>query len=119
MDVTPEEAARTLIGRAAKRMAEVAARRDALRARLGDVAECLRERHGAERVVLFGSLAWGGFHARSDVDLAVEGVDGPELDRAAADVERLLPGVVVELFALEDLPASFRRRILDRGEALP
>jgi predicted nucleotidyltransferase len=35
----------------------------------------LRERFGARRVVLFGSLAGQGlWHARSDVDLAVEGL---------------------------------------------
>ena len=29
-------------------------------------------RYGAQRVMVFGSLAWGGFHAQSDVDLAVD-----------------------------------------------
>lgn len=44
-------------------------------------------RHGARRVVLFGSLARGRFGLDSDVDLAVDGVADPF--GAADELERL------------------------------
>ena len=41
----------------------------------------LAQRHGARRLVIFGSRARGDFHAQSDVDLAVYGM--PEAERGA------------------------------------
>jgi predicted nucleotidyltransferase len=41
----------------------------------GQAANLLRERFGATRVVLFGSLARGDFSLWSDVDIAVWGTD--------------------------------------------
>lgn len=42
---------------------------------LPTAARCLREGYGATRVVLFGSLATGGHHVGSDLDLAASGGD--------------------------------------------
>lgn len=39
------------------------------------LAACLRERYGATRIILFGSLAQGRFHEDSDIDLAVAGIE--------------------------------------------
>jgi predicted nucleotidyltransferase len=118
MSATPEIAARTLLARAEAEHAALAARVDELRSRLPDVARLLRERFGARRVVLFGSLAWGGFHAGSDVDIAVEGLG----ERALADAmtaASAAAGCTVELFDLDRMPEGFRRRVLEQGEALP
>jgi predicted nucleotidyltransferase len=41
------------------------------RARLKAVADCLRERYGAQRVILFGSAARGDASEHSDNDLLV------------------------------------------------
>lgn len=41
----------------------------------------LARKHGARRLVLFGSRARGDFHQRSDIDLAVYGM--PEKNRSA------------------------------------
>lgn len=65
---------------------------------------------------LIGSLAWGGFGERSDVDLVLRHVDAAHarvIERsvaAAADAE-------VELLQLEDLPVNFRARVLAEGIA--
>lgn len=49
----------------------------------------LAKRHGAKRLVLFGSRARGDYHERSDIDLAIYGM--PESSRGAfwLDVEEL------------------------------
>lgn len=118
MIVTPEDSARALTERARRAALELSARRDALRHSAGRAAELLRTRFGATRVILFGSLAWGGFHAGSDVDLAAEGIPAEGAGRAEAEVARML-GHPVELFRLEELPESFRLRVLTEGEVLP
>ncbi len=90
---------------------------DLLRTRLPAVATLLRKRYGATRVVLFGSLAWGEAHATSDADLAISGVGAADAGVATADAEALL-GRTVELFLLEELPASLRARVLTDGQEL-
>lgn len=48
-----------------------------------DAAQVLRERFGAQRVRIFGStLHPESFHARSDIDLAVEGIDPLQILKA-------------------------------------
>jgi predicted nucleotidyltransferase len=74
----------------------------------------LRERFGARRVVLFGSLAGQGpWHARSDVDLAVEGLTPTVFfDAYSACRDLLPPGAELDLIALERVSAEMRARIL-------
>ncbi|MBI4701552.1 MAG: nucleotidyltransferase domain-containing protein [Deltaproteobacteria bacterium] len=118
MVVTPEGAARALVARAAGEQAALAARAANVRRRLPDVVRLLRQRFGAGRVILFGSLAWGGFHARSDTDLAVEGLPLAELGDAMAAASAAA-GAVVEVFDLASLPPAFRQRVISEGEDLP
>ncbi|MCA9519216.1 MAG: nucleotidyltransferase domain-containing protein [Myxococcales bacterium] len=66
---------------------------------------------------LFGSLAWGGAHERSDLDVAVEGVPPAELDRAHAELWELL-GEPVDLVPIESAAASLAQQIRERGEVL-
>ena len=113
----PAQAAEALLARARQRQAEGETRRAELRARLPALAQLLRSSYGARDVFLFGSLAWGGFHARSDVDVAVSGID-PERRRDAEVAACGVMSATVELFRLESLPVAFRDRILREGEAI-
>lgn len=98
------------------RAREVRARREALERETRErVVATLRE-HLPPGVTawLIGSLAWGGFGERSDVDVVVAGL-------SAADATRLEPllvrvaGVPVDLLHLETLPESFRARVVSEG----
>jgi predicted nucleotidyltransferase len=69
------------------------------------------------RAWLIGSLVWGGFAERSDVDLVLDGVDGP----GATQIESVLAnatGLPVDVLHLERLPDSFQRRVLEEGIAI-
>lgn len=59
---------------------------------------------GARKVYLFGSLLEQDLvHDRSDIDLAVEGLEGKLYFKALRDVSRLLPaGVQLDLVLLEE-----------------
>jgi predicted nucleotidyltransferase len=118
MTITPESAARALVARASGEQAAFAVEVESLRQRLPSVSKLLRRQYGARRVVLFGSLAWGGFHEGSDVDIAVEGVSDSDAGVAMADASTAAQRLV-EIFRLEDLPASFRQRVLRDGLSLP
>lgn len=66
------------------------------------------------RAWLIGSLAWGGFGERSDVDLVIQGVDAGRL----VDIERAVAraaGAEVDVLDLSGLPADFRARVLAEG----
>lgn len=105
-----------MVERVKREQAALESERAVLRARLPVLASLLR-RHGAIDVLLFGSLAWGGFRSDSDVDVAVSGLDYVTSLDAMAAAGRLLDRPV-EVFRLEDLPESFRERILRDGERL-
>jgi predicted nucleotidyltransferase len=79
------------------------------------LARILRERWGASRVYLHGSLARGASHARSDIDLAVEGLPPARLLDAAMDLEDAAAPFVVDLLPIERLPRSWRERIKRAG----
>ena len=113
--ITPEQAAAAFVERATRQAAALEARRQQIRARLPALAAMLRARYGAQGVILFGSVTWGGFHAASDVDVAVIGLAPDRLFEAIADANIDMP-VPVELFVLENLPATFRARVLADGE---
>ena len=69
------------------------------------------------RAWLIGSLAWGGFGARSDVDLVLAGVDG----QIATSIEVTLStalGIEVDQLTFESLPPSFRARVEREGLAI-
>jgi predicted nucleotidyltransferase len=74
----------------------------------------LRERFGARRVILFGSLAGQApWHAQSDVDLAVEGLAPTAFFDAYSACRDLLPqGAELDLVSLEKVSPEMRARIL-------
>ena len=85
----------------------------ALRAAARDAASRWR----FDRLVLFGSFAHGGIHERSDVDLAVWGLD-PSDETALwahfADATHRS----VDLVRVEEAPAALRARIEHEGTDL-
>jgi len=70
---------------------------------------------GARRVVLFGSLATGGFRASSDIDLVVEGLAPATFFHACAAVDRLAGDLLVDLVPLESA-RPFVHDVLARQE---
>jgi predicted nucleotidyltransferase len=76
---------------------------------------CLRrERFGARRVILFGSLAGQSpWHTQSDINLAVERLAPTAFFDAYSACRDLLPqGAEVDLVALEKVSPEMRARIL-------
>jgi len=78
----------------------------------------LKERFGAKRVILFGSVAGQGtWHERSDIDLAVEGLAPAEFFPAYSACRELLPrGLELDLVPLESAYPEMRARILGEVE---
>ncbi len=78
----------------------------------------LKERFGARRVILFGSVAGQGpWHGRSDIDLAVEGLAPEDFFPAYSACCDLLPrGLELDLVPLEDAYPEMRARILGEVE---
>jgi len=82
------------------------------------LARELRSRFGAERVVLFGSLARGEFSGRSDIDLAVWGIPPGEFYRAVAFASGCSKVWAVDLVDAEDCSEALRRNIEPEGVVL-
>lgn len=79
----------------------------------------LRERFGANRVVVFGSLVREDlFHPQSDVDLAVWGVDETRYYRVVAQLLALDPMFEVDLVMGEEAPIALRETIEREGIAI-
>jgi predicted nucleotidyltransferase len=79
-------------------------------------ANLLRERFGATRVVVFGSLTdstW--FTPWSDIDVAAWGISAGEFYRAVAVVTGLSPEFEIDLVDPETCRPSLRRRIEREG----
>jgi predicted nucleotidyltransferase len=110
MAVTIEEMAAHWRRREAERKARADARSAGIRARLAAAKQLLVDRYGARRVVLFGSFARGDTTERSDVDLAVAGLDPAGYFTAIADLTGLLD-TPVDLVELERAPPSLLARI--------
>jgi predicted nucleotidyltransferase len=84
-----------------------------------EAADLLRERFAAKRVVAFGSLIHPEyFHGRSDVDLAVWGLEEGDYLRAVAAVTGLDKEISVDLIAVEEAPKSLSDLIKAEGTSL-
>jgi len=117
MAVSPRETAEHILRRAKARAERMAKLRDQVRGELPRVADLLRTRYGVMRIRLFGSVARGEIHERSDVDLAVEGLDPGRFFRAAADCMAIL-SLPLDLVSIETAPPGLRERIEQEGEDL-
>jgi predicted nucleotidyltransferase len=88
-----------------------------MRAAIGEAMAELGARHGVREALLFGSLAWGDFNARSDVDVLVFGVSTPD----AIDLETNLSTRLrrtVHLIRAETASPSLVERVRRDGEVL-
>ena len=99
-----------------KQKEESRASAEEARRSLTEAVEILK-RHGATKIVLFGSLCSGSLRPMSDIDLAVEGIAQDSWMRALADVLMALDRPI-DLKPLEEIEASFREKILQKGEVL-
>lgn len=94
--------------------------REHLLQRVRKAAAILKSQFGAQRVLLFGSLAqpfW--FREDSDVDLAVEGLkSGKDYWEAWRVVEEIIADRLVDLIEIETAGESLRQAIQRHGAEL-
>lgn len=102
-----------------KKLPEVQARLDAAHAEAVAVARMLKERYGATRVRLFGSLARRDEVEGFDIDLAAEGLAPGDHFQAWADADRLVTRKLDLIDLADDLPPLLRTRIDQDGVDLP
>jgi len=96
---------------------------------LSRISECIVESMQPEKIILFGSHAWGTPDQDSDVDLfvVVPSSDQPSYKRARA-VYRSLRDIAVpfdvivqtreELARTVDIPSSFAHKVMEQGKVL-
>lgn len=70
---------------------------------------------GAERVILFGSLATGRFRKGSDVDIAVEGLTVKTYFKAIGLVEDILGDIPFDLVDLKEALPSVKEKLGKEG----
>lgn len=109
--------ARAFRARIAAERTAAADRAAELHGRAKAAARKLAEEHGASRVWLFGSLAWGRAHAASDVDLLVEGLPAEAWSAACALVEAEVRAAV-DLVRVEEAPPELAARVRSQGVLL-
>ncbi len=81
-------------------------------------AKFLKEKYGVQ-VYLFGSLAWGGFWEKSDIDLALEGLDDPkQYLKVFGEAWEVVSPFELDLVMFQDIDDDFRNEIRSRGVAL-
>ncbi len=107
----------TMRRRGAQARREQERRRHRARKTARRVAEYLRHAYGAARVVLFGSMAGDEvpLGPRSDIDLAVRGLDKADYFEAVARVQDEAAPFRVDLVRLEQCPASLRDVVRREG----
>jgi predicted nucleotidyltransferase len=118
MSVTPSELAATLLRRAAARRLADASDEERCRAEVLRLIPALRRELGFRRAWLIGTLAWGGFGVRSDIDVVLEGADA-KVVRAVAERLGEATGREVDVLVLDTVPASFKERIVKDGLDVP
>ena len=76
-----------------------------------------RVREAGGRLVVFGSLAEGGFDERSDLDVALLGLEQGRDSEVAAEVDTQLSlaGFEADVIAERFLSPSLRARVIEKG----
>jgi uncharacterized protein len=82
------------------------------------LARMLRDRYGARRVILVGSLARGEFAVGSDIDFAAEGIANDAFFRAGADLDAAADGLHVDLVPIESADPAFLAHMSAEGIVL-
>jgi len=86
-------------------------------ARLG--ADLLRQQFGVEKVWAFGSLLYPErFHSHSDIDLAVESIEGAEFYRAVSLLLDVDPAFSFDLVELAHASERMRSVIENEGKEI-
>lgn len=79
-------------------------------------AAILKEQFGAQRVILFGSLAHGHwFGPKSDIDLAAEGIQASDFWRAWCALDEIDSDFEINLIAIESASASLQEALAYEG----
>jgi len=81
------------------------------------VAALLKKKYGVQQVVLYGSLAWGGFHEGSDIDLLISGLKDSYW-RLYLEAEALARPFPVNIVCLEDATPSLQEVAIRKGVSL-
>ncbi len=79
--------------------------------------EKILRRHGAEKIILYGSLARGDYRADSDIDLCYEGIPAYDYFRVLAEC-LLQANRRFNLIDLKSAKGHFRDRILNEGKLI-
>jgi hypothetical protein len=83
-----------------------------------EVAKYLRERHGATRVLLFGSLATGKYRIGSDIDIYFEGVPPGKAGAATGFAMVAFPNTPLDLWPDDRCAPFFKSEALATGKPL-
>jgi predicted nucleotidyltransferase len=106
-----------LVGRIRREFEQREREAGTIRQRVTEATRALVARFEVRRVWLFGSLAWGGVHEESDVDLLVEGLTADLWDDADAFLEERI-GLPVDLVRREEAPPGLVERVRAMGVLL-
>lgn len=77
----------------------------------------LKETFGASRVLLYGSLAEGGFDSRSDIDLMIDGLSG-SFWTAYSEAGSIADPFPLSIVCREDASRSLVEHVAQRGVEL-
>jgi predicted nucleotidyltransferase len=115
VELTPKQTAETLRQRSADARAKAESHAHSMRELA--VSTIKSQLPAGARAWLIGSLAWGEFGERSDVDLVLDGVDSEQATSIEVAVCRATQAEV-DLLTFDWLPRSFRERIEREGLAI-
>ncbi|HHY91937.1 MAG TPA: nucleotidyltransferase domain-containing protein [Firmicutes bacterium] len=102
--------------RAARKAEEEQKLREAALARARTIAARLKKDYGVERVYLYGSLVWGRFDARSDIDLFAVGFPrSANYWAALAAMEHLAVPFPLQIVLAETAHPGLRQRVEKEG----
>ena len=83
------------------------------------IASMLKEKYGAKRVILFGSIVKSSYiHKRTDIDLLVEGIKSNDFLRAGADAWTISSPFDVDIVPVERADQYLLSRALEEGVEL-
>jgi predicted nucleotidyltransferase len=115
VSVSVEESAARILQRAQSAREE--RERNAARVRELVIGRVRAQLPTGTRAWLIGSLAWGGFGDRSDVDLVLSGVATDVATRIESAIAAAA-GVEVDVLYFDELPPDFQRRVEHEGVAI-
>lgn len=99
-----------------RQRAEIEAIRSDAMEKARRVAAMLKEKYGAKRIILFGSIIKSDYlHEKSDIDLLVYGIKSEDLLRAGADAWKISGRFDVDIIPAEIAYKNILKRALEEG----